>query len=165
MKKNRHLLLLIFASIIIASCNNTVIFDNKVTFPNANWTFENKAITFKAHLTSSNKPYAIILELELIGSQNVDKINTTFSISSPNGGESVKPIVFNFNTPREPYLKGNSPNEKIYRLTVYPKKYFSETGIYTLIVDQYSNKADNYGIKALRMRIERVKENKKIRDE
>jgi len=48
--------------------------------------------------------------------------------------------------------------EKIYRLTVYPKKYFSETGEYTFEVNQFSTKADNYGIHSLTLRIEKVKE-------
>ena len=66
--------------------------------------------------------------------------------------------VFNFENPQEPYIKGDSPNKKIYRVIVYPKKYFSETGDYIFKVNQRSHKADNYGIRSLRMFIEEIKE-------
>jgi len=158
MKKYRLFLFLILFLSIFVSCSKSVIFEEKVTFPDANWAFENKAVTFKVPITGSEKPYAIVLELELIGMQNVDKINSTFSILTPLGAETVKPVVFNFKSPQEPYIKGNTENSKIYRLTAYPKKYFSETGTYTIIVDQYSNKADNYGIQSLQLRIEKTKE-------
>jgi hypothetical protein len=81
----------------------------------------------------------------------------TFTLVTPQGGKTIKSIVFNFNSPQEPYIQGATKNEKIYRLTVYPQKYFSETGTYTFEVNQFSNKADNYGIRALRMYIEKSK--------
>jgi len=158
MSKNKLTLFLILSFFIFTSCTKTVVYKDETTFANANWTFENKAVTFNVPLTRSEKPYAIILELDLTGTPNVDLMNATFSIFTPQGGKTIKPIVFNFLSPQEPYIKGASANEKIYRLTVYPKKYFSETGTYTIIVDQFSHKADNYGIRALRLRVEKVKE-------
>jgi len=160
MKKIALFLSLILIVFLFVNCSKKVVFDEKVFFPDANWTFENKAITFETLFTGSDKPFSIILELDLIGTSNVDKFYATFSIFSPSGGETVKSILFNLNNPQEPYIQGGSPNEKTYRLIVYPKKYFPESGTYTFIVDQYSNKADNYGIRALRMYVEKVKENK-----
>jgi len=160
MKKLALFLSLILTVLLFVSCTKKVIFDEKVFFPDANWTFENKAITFEIPFTGSEEPYSIILELDLVGVSNVDKFDATVSIFSPVGGETVKPILFNFSNPQEPYIQGASPNEKTYRLIVYPKKYFPESGTYTFIVDQYSNKADNYGIHALRMYVEKVKEKK-----
>ena len=158
MKKTLLFLFLVSSFFLFVSCNKTVIFEEKVTFLNDNWSFEEKAQTFKAPLQSSDKAYAIILELDIIGTPNVDKFYATFSLTSPRGGNTIKSIVFNFKNPQEPYIKGLSENEKIYRMTIYPKKYFSETGEYTFEVNQFSNKADNYGIRALRLRIEKVKE-------
>jgi len=160
MKKIVPFLFLFSAVLLLVSCSKKVVFDEKVFFPNANWAFENKAVTFQVPMTGSEKPYTVILELDLIGAQNVDLINATFIIVTPNGGKTVKPLVFNFNNPREPYIQGASANEKIYRMIVYPKRYFSETGTYTFEVNQFSNKADNYGIRALRMYIKKVKEEK-----
>jgi len=158
MKKIIHFLALIFVVFLLTSCGKKVIFDEKVYFPNANWAFENKAITFNAHLTGSKKPHSVVLELDIVGTPNVDMFYATFSTFSPNGGKAIKSIVFNFKNPQEPFIKGASENERIYRLVVYPKRYFSETGEYTFEVNQFSNKADNYGIRALRLYIERVKE-------
>jgi hypothetical protein len=76
---------------------------------------------------------------------------------SPKGGTTMKSMVFNFVTPPEHYIIKKS-GEKIYRLTVYPKKYFSETGNYTFEINQLSHKADNYGIHSLSVRVEKVKE-------
>ena len=158
MKKITLRLLIVLAISLLTNCNKSIIFDEKVMFSDANWAFENKAITFKVPMTGSEKSFTVILELDLIGTPNVDLMNVYVTTISPNGARTDKGFVFNFNAPKEPYIKGASPNEKIYRMTVYPKKYFSETGEYTFIVDQYSNKADNYGIRALRLYIERVKE-------
>lgn len=157
MKKITSLLLLFLALFIFLGCNRSVIYEEKVIFPNTNWAFENKAVSFKAPITGSNQSYAVILELELIGVPNVDMFNAVFTLLTPKGGKTMKPIVFNFKSPQEPYIIKNS-NEKIYRLTVYSKKYFSETGDYTLEVNQFSNKADNYGIHSLNLRIEKIKE-------
>jgi len=158
MKKHTLVLFFILVGIIFVSCKKTIVFDEKVTFPNANWTFENKAINFTVPFKNSEKPFAVILELDLIGTPNVDKFYATFTLNTPKGGKTIKSILFNFDNPKEPYIEGASPNEKIYKLTVYPKRYFSETGDYTIEVNQFSNKADNYGIRSLRMYIEKVKE-------
>jgi len=158
MKKIAPLLLLAFTVFLCVSCSKKIVFDEKVYFQNANWAFEEKAQIFKAHFTESEKPYSIVLELDLFGTPNVDMFYTTFSIFSPSGGKTVTSVVFNFVNPQEPYIQGASAKEKIYRLVVYPKKYFTETGEYTFEVNQFSHKADNYGIRALRMYIERVKE-------
>ena len=158
MKKITSFLLLTLTVFLLVSCSKKVVFDEKVVFPNANWAFENKAVNFNAHLTGSDQPYAVILELDLFGTPNVDKFYADFIILSPNGGRTVKSIIFNFKNPQEPFIQGASENEKIYRLVVYPKRYFTETGEYKFVVNQFSNKADNYGIRALRMYIERVKE-------
>jgi hypothetical protein len=156
--KNLSLFSFFLLSVLLfTGCSKSIIFDERVIFPDNNWAFENKEITFEVPIKSSEKPFAIIIELELIGTPNVDKIYTTFSMFTPQGAKTVKSFTFNFNSPQEPYLKGKSPNEKVYKMTVYPQKYFSETGTYTFIVDQYSHKADNYGVRALRMYIEEVK--------
>jgi hypothetical protein len=155
MKKFNSFLLLFLAVFVFLSCSKSVVFEEKVIFPDTNWAFENKAITFKAPVTGSDKPYAIILELELIGVPNVDMFNAAFTMITPKGGKTIKSVVFNFKSPQEPYIIKNS-NEKIYRLAIYPKKYFSETGDYTFEVNQFSNKADNYGIHSLSLRIERI---------
>jgi len=157
MKKITLLFSLIAVVFLFVNCNKSVIYDENVTFPDNNWSFENKAITFEASLISSEKPYSIILELEIIGTLNVNSFYATFSTTTPKGGNTIKSIFFNFDNPKEPYVKGNSPNVKIYRLTVYPKRFFSETGIYTFEIDQFSNKADNRGIRSLRMLIENEK--------
>jgi len=158
MKKNISLFSFGLLFLLFVNCSKTTVFKDSVTFPNDNWAFENKAITFKAPLTNSEKPYAVKLDLELIGTPNVGSFSATFTILTPNGGKTIKPIVFNFNKPKEPYIQGKTANEKIYRMTVYPKKYFSETGTYTFEVDQFSNKADNYGIRSLSLKIEKVRE-------
>jgi len=158
MKKLSSLLFLIVSVFVFVSCSKTVVFDEKVMFQNNNWAFEQKAVTFEVPLKSSEKPFTVILELELMGTPNVDMFYATFSLTTPNGGNTVKSILFNFQNPQESYIKGDTQNRKIYRLTVYPKRYFSETGTYTFEVNQFSNKADNYGIEALRLRIEKAKE-------
>jgi len=158
MKKITPFLIQIFIVSLFLSCNNKVVFDEKVQFQNANWAFENKAITFSKHFSGTEKPYSIILELDLVGMPNVDMFYATFCIFSPSGGRTVKSILFNFKNPQVPFIQGASENEKIYRLIVYPKRYFSETGEYKFEVNQFSNKADNFGIHSLRMYIERVKE-------
>jgi len=157
MRKKTPFFLLLLSLLIFTSCRKLVIFEEKVIFPNANWTFENKALTFTAPIKGSDKPCAVILELELNGIPNVEKMNVAFTVISPKGAKAIKTIVFNFNTPQEPYIK-KSTKEKIYRLTVYPKRFFTETGDYTFEVNQFSNKADNYGLQALSLRLERVKE-------
>ncbi|MDR2971620.1 MAG: hypothetical protein LBU83_06820 [Bacteroidales bacterium] len=159
MKKLSLLLFFIVSVFLFVSCSKSVVFDEKVVFPDHNWAFEQKAITFDVPLQGSDKPFSVILELELVGTQNVDLIYSTFSIFTPKGAETVKALYFNFVSPQEPYIQGSSSNEKIYRMTVYPKKYFSESGTYRFEIDQYSTNADNYGIRSLRMLVEKVKEN------
>ena len=158
MKKLLSVLFAFFALFLLTSCSKSVVFDDKVEFPDANWAFENNKVTFNAPLPGSEKPYAVIVELELLGTPNVEKFNATFRMITPKGGETVKSILFNFASPKEPYIQGDSPNKKFYRLTVYPQKYFSESGDYLFEISQFSTKADNYGIRALRMYIQRVKE-------
>jgi len=157
MKRERLILVLVLALFTFVSCKKSVIFEEKVIFPNANWAFEYKAIPFKVPLTASEKPCAVIVELDLVGVPNVEMFYAAFSMTTPKGGRTSKSLIFNFKVPKEPYIIKNS-NEKTYRLTVYPKKYFSETGTYTFEVNQLSNKADNYGIQSLRLKIERVNE-------
>jgi len=160
MKKTVPFLFFILSVFLFISCQKSIIFDKTVSFPNNNWAFENKAITFETPLKSSEKPHAIVIELDIIGTPNVDMFYTYITMISPQGAKTIKTVLFNFLNPQEPYIKGNAPNEKIYRMMVYPKKYFSETGTYTFIVDQYSNKADNYGIRSLRMYIEKGEKGK-----
>ena len=158
MKKILSVLLPFFAFFLFTGCSKSVVFDEKVVFPDANWSFDNQKVSFKVPWTGSDKPYAVVVELELLGEPNVDKFHATFRILTPKGGETYKSLLFNFIAPQEPYIQGDSPNSKIYRLTIFPKKYFSEAGEYLFEVNQYSNKYDNYGIRALRMYIQRVKE-------
>jgi len=158
MKRSCLIFPLILVLFAFTGCKKSVVFEEKVIFPNSNWAFENKAITFKAPLTGSKNPFKIIIELELNGTPNVDMIHAVFTIITPKGGKTMKSTVFNFLSPREDYIVKKSPNEKIYRLTLYPKKYFSETGEYTFEINQLSHKADNYGIHALTLRIEKTKE-------
>jgi len=160
MKKIALLLSLFLPLLLLLSCSKSKVFEQEVTFPDANWSFEEKAITFEVPITGSDKPHALTVELDLIGTPNVDMFYATFIIITPTGGKTVKSIIFNFINPKDPYIKGKNSNEKIYRLNVYPKRYFTETGIYKFEVNQFSNKADNYGIKALRFRIEKTKEEK-----
>ena len=157
MKRKRTILLLFIAFLTLVSCQKSVLFEEKVIFPNANWAFENKAIKFTPFIKESKKPYAITLELELKGVLNVEMFYAVFTITAPKGGTTMKSFAFNFVTPHEPIILTKS-GEKIYRLTLYPKKYFSETGDYTFEVNQLSNKADNYGIHSLTLRIEKAKE-------
>jgi hypothetical protein len=161
MKKITSFLLLLITFVLFISCGKKIVYDEKVTFPDCNWMFENKIITFEAPMKKSEHPHAIILELEIVGTPNVDQIYAVFSIVTPTGGESSKWLLFHFLSPQEPYIKGATDNEKIYRLVAYPKKYFSENGTYKFIVEQCSNKADNYGIRVLRLYVERGKAEKK----
>ena len=158
MKKLLPVLFAFFAFFLLSGCSKSVVFDEKVEFPDTNWSFENKTVTFKAPLPGSEKPYSVILELELVGTPSVDNFFATFRMVTPKGGETVKSLLFNFIAPQEPYIQGDAPNKKIYRITVYPQKYFSEAGDYTLEITQFSSKADNYGIRALRIYIQKVKE-------
>jgi len=160
MKKNTLLLFLLLPFLLLLSCNKSTVFEQTVTFPNANWAFEEKAVNFEVPITGSDKPHSLTVELDLVGNPNVDMFYATFIIITPSGGKTVKSILFNFINPKEPYIMGNNPNEKIYRLNVYPKRFFTETGIYAFEINQFSNKADNYGIRALRLHIEKVKEKK-----
>ena len=157
MKKLFPVLLTFFACLLFVGCSKSIVFDEKVTFPDINWSFDNQKVTFKAPLTGSDKPYTVVVELELLGTPNVDQFNATFGITTPMGGKTFKPLLFNFLAPQEPYIKGDTPNKKIYRLIVFPEKYFSETGEYTFDITQFSSKYDNYGISALRMYIKKVK--------
>ena len=157
MKKLSLLPFFILSILLFVSCNKSIVFDNKFEFQNANWSFEEKAVNFEATLKGSENPYTIVLELELTGTPNVDMFYATFTMITPNGGKTIKSITFNFLNPHEPYIQGDSPNEKIYKLIVFPKKYFSETGTYSFEVNQFSNNADNYNIRALRMYIEKIK--------
>jgi hypothetical protein len=159
MKKNIPFLFLFLTIFLLVSCSKKIVFDEKIFFPNANWTHDDRIQTFQVPFSGSEKPYAIILELDLFGTPNVNMIDVYFSIFAPNGGKTVKSVVFNFNNPQEPYIQGASENEKIYRMVVYPKKYFSE-GIYTIEVNKYSSNFNNYGIRALRLYVEKVKEKK-----
>jgi gliding motility-associated lipoprotein GldH len=160
MKKIVPFLTLVLTFFLLVSCSNKIVFDKKVFFPDANWTFENKEQTFEVSINDLKIPYSIIIELDLVGAQNVDKFLASLSILSPNGGESVRKMTFNFKNPQEPFIQGVSANEKIYKLIVYPKRYFSESGVYTFIVSQHSHKADNYGIRSLRLYVEKLKETK-----
>jgi hypothetical protein len=158
MKRNSPILLILLVLFAFVSCSKPIIFEEKVIFPNANWAFENKAVTFTAPIKGTDKPCKVTIELELTGALNVELINTAFTVISPKGAKAIKSIVFNFKTPQEPYIIKKSENKKIYTLTVYPKRFFSETGDYTFEINQFSNKADNYGIHSLSLRIEKVKE-------
>jgi len=157
MKRKSTILLLFVAFLTLVSCKKSVVLEEKVVFPNANWAFEYKAIKFNSFIKESKKPFAIILELELKGVQNVEMFYAVFTITTPKGGATMKSFAFNFVTPQEPIISTKS-GVKIYKLTLYPKKYFSETGDYTFEVNQLSNKADNYGIHSLTLRIEKTKE-------
>jgi hypothetical protein len=160
MKKSIPFLLLSLFFLFFVSCSKKAVYEEIVYFPDNNWTFENKAVTFIAPLTGSEKPFSVILELELVGTLNVDMFYASFTFISPGGGKTIKPLTFNFLTPHEPFIfkKDTPSNERIFRLTLYPKKYFSETGDYTFEINQFSNKADNYGIKSMCLRIDKVKE-------
>jgi len=158
MKKITLLLFLFLPLLLLLSCSKSKVFEQEVTFPDANWSFEEKAVNFEVPITGSDKEHSLTVELDLIGKPNVDVFHATFIIITPSGGKTVKSITFNFINPIEPFITGKNSNEKIYRLNVYPKRYFTETGIYSFEINQFSNKADNYGIKALRFRIEKVKE-------
>ncbi|MDR0206558.1 MAG: hypothetical protein LBI45_04800 [Bacteroidales bacterium] len=160
MKKNITFILLSLSLFLFASCSKKAIYEKIVYFPDNNWTFENKAVTFTIPLPGSDNPFSVILELELVGPLNVDMFYASFTFISPGGGKTIKPLTFNFITPHEPYIykKGAPSNERTLRLTLYPKKYFSEPGDYTFEINQFSNKADNYGIKSISLRIEPVKE-------
>ena len=157
MKKIFLLSLFLLSVSVFISCNKSIVFDEKIEFQNENWSYENKEIIFETTLKESQDPYTVVLELELMGTPQVEMFNAAFTITTPKGGKQILPIFFNFVNPKEPFIKGSSPNEKTLRLTVYPKRYFSETGNYSFEVNQFSNKADNYGIRSLRMYIEKVK--------
>ena len=157
MKKLPLLSFFILSVLLLVSCSKSIVFEEKVVFPNNNWSFDIKSQTFEAPLKSSKKPYAIVLELELTGTPNVKMFYADFIMATPTRGIAKQQVVFNFANPKEPLIQGTSPKEKILRLTVYPKKYLSETGIYSFKVDQFSNNYDNYNIRALRLYIERIK--------
>jgi len=157
MKKFTPFLLLFLVVLAFTGCKNSVVYEETVIFPNDNWAWEYKAINFKAPVISSKDPYSIILDLELVGIPNIDKIPVAITMLTPKGGKTIKSSTFNFLSPKEPY-KIKNPKEKTYRLVVYPKKYFSETGDYTFEVNQFSTKADNYGLHSLTLRIEKTKE-------
>ena len=159
MKKSIPFLLLSLFFLFFVSCSKKAVYEETVYFPDNNWAFENKAVTFTAHLTGSEKPFTVYIELELVGNLNVDMFYASFTFILPGGGKTIKPLTFNFITPHEPYIykKGAPANERIFRLTLYPKKYFSETGDYTFEINQFSNKADNYGIKSMTLKIEKIK--------
>jgi hypothetical protein len=158
MKKLSSLFFLIASIFIFSSCSKSIVYDNKVVFPDDNWAFEQKAVTFEAPLKGSEKPFSVILDLELIGKPNVETFYAWITLISPAGGKTIKSVVFNLVNPNEPFIRGDTPNKKYLRLTVYPKKYFSETGTYTFEVNQFSHKADNYGIRSLRLYIEQIQE-------
>ena len=158
MKKLSLLLSLITFVFLFVSCSKSIVFEETVAFPNNNWAFENKALNFKAEIKGSEKPLSLVLEFETIGTPNSNMIYTTITTVSPRGGKAITSIVLNFQNPREPVREGSTPNAKIYTFTVYPKRYFLETGTYSFEVNQHSNKADNYGIRSMRIYIEKVKE-------
>ena len=158
MKKNYLVLYLFLTFFLFISCSKSVVFNKEIVFPNANWSVENKTLTFDVPLKGSANPYSVIFEMDLIGTPNVNSIYTTFQIFTPRGAETLKPIYFNFLSPQEPYIMGASSSEKTYRLVAYSKKYFSESGDYKFVLIQHSNNADNYNIRSLRMYIKKVKE-------
>jgi len=157
MKKLFFFLSLVLSVFLFASCDKSVVFDKTVEFSGANWSFEEKSKTFEVPIKGSENPYSVVLELILTGKPNVDKFPADIVLISPNGGKMTKSIQFYFNNPKETYIQGTSPNEKILRIVVYPKKYFAETGTYSFQVIQASNNADNYNIRALRLYIEKIK--------
>ena len=153
MKKFSLLSFFILSVLIFVSCNKSIVFDKTIVFSNDNWSFEERSQIFEVQMKGTDKPYSVMLELELSGTPNVDKIPADIVMISPNGGKVIKSTVFYFVNSKEPH----SPNENILRLKVYPKRYFAETGTYSFQVIQASNNADNYNIRALRMYIEKIK--------
>lgn len=158
MTRNKLFLFIISGLIIIFSgCKPTIVLDETVTFPDSNWAFENKILTFNATIEAIDKPYEILLELDVTGTPQIEKLSTTFGVLTPKGAQTYIPVVFYFNSPKTPFSIDKTTNRKIYKQVAYSKKYFNEVGIYTFEINQFSNKADNYGFNSLRIIVKKTK--------
>lgn len=173
MKKNSYkqfavsLVMLLITSVLFTSCH---LRDKKIncfsvskSFEETNWNYDQRIVEFEVELESSDLPRKISINLDLTQKLVVDKLPLTFSIYAPSGAASHKPVVFYFS--QYPELDSQEPfSSKIVSTTIYPQKFFSESGTYRIRLLQKSTKYDLYGVNSVTIRSENIDKQKDKED-
>lgn len=159
MKKNYYtqnsIFIFIFLTIgvLISSCNSSSkknAFEVSQTFPENNWSYEQRILEFEQEIEASEEPFEITLTLDLADKLSVDRLPFTFSIYGPDGSESHKPTVIVFNVPEDPTTEHLS-GPKTFSKVIYDQKFFNTTGTYKLRLLQKSGKYDLRNVKSVKI--------------
>lgn len=139
-------------SCVSSSCSKkeTVLVQQKYEFPDANWNFDHKLVTFKMDVKDISQPCQVILELEHEKIDAIRSLPFTVTIHSPDGGESSRRAAFVFNDP-----ENNKDNKTV--SVAYKEHYFNTPGDYTVEVYRKYDRFDLYGMKSLTAKIIKLK--------
>ncbi len=123
------------------------------TFTEENWNYEQRILMFEHAIEKSDDPYQVIVELTINPNTfDLNNLDLTFSIYSPNSSESHRSGLFVFDDKAQ--KKENEDGSITYTLAIYPEKYFSISGIYKFNLLQKSGKADLFGVKSVAVKVE-----------
>lgn len=127
-------------------------------FPNTNWAFEERVLTFDFDNPDSTSNYQISFILNY-DKQNVtmDEIPITVTLISPDGMETFVTSTMRLKEDNPEFMKDNGGMSEL-EVVAFPKKNLNRKGRYNVKIYRKAEKADNYGFNKLSLRVSKVKE-------
>ncbi|MBO7492487.1 MAG: hypothetical protein J6T59_08615 [Bacteroidales bacterium] len=150
--------------VTITSCNKSQLGkknqDIVVTheFPNTNWAFEERVLTFDFDNLDSTSSYQISFILNY-DKQNVtmEELPITVTLLSPDGMETFVTSTMRLKENNSEYMKDDGGMTEL-EVVAFPKKNLNRKGRYIVKIYRKADKADNYGFNKLSLRVSKLKD-------
>ena len=157
------IILIVICCITTISCNRTQFGkkaqDTIVTheFPNTNWAFEERVLTFGFDNSDSTANYQIGFILNY-DKQHVtmDEVPITVTLETPDGMETFVTSTMRLKEDNPEYMKEVNGMTEL-EVVAFPKKNLNRKGLYNVKIYRKADKADNYGFNKLSLRVSKLK--------
>jgi hypothetical protein len=119
--------------------------------PDANWSYEQKVVTFDVDISDVSCPYRIDLEAEHTGITTPKVLTIEVTVIDPGGGEASKKAGLTF-------VPAQTQDSHIAIGTLYKERFFNTPGKYKIEIYRKYEKYDLRGIKLLKLKLVPLRE-------
>ena len=149
--------ILFFSFLLIMSCNEHIVFEQRSEMPGMVWSYDNP-LSYEVVIEEATGSHDIYLDVEHSREFQYSNLYTGFTSVTPGGDTTFQQISITLSDQLGRWLGTCKGNECSRQYLLKAGHSFSELGAYKLIVEQYSREKDLQGIKSIQLSIQQVKD-------
>jgi len=151
----KNISLLFTFCFLLQSCGQSFIYEKDISLPEDTWVYENK-LDFPFEITDTKALQNLYLDITHSSEFKTQNLYVKFHTKSPSGNIITDMVSLELAEKNGVWFGNCGGQWCDLRIPIQSGAYFTETGTYTLSVEQYTRKEALKGVKSIGFKVEKT---------